>query len=51
MNRKTVKPPLSGVVLAGGRAGRLNGRDKTGLKFGEQTLLERTLGILDALCD
>ncbi len=51
MKQKTVKPPISGVVLAGGRAGRLNGRDKTRLQFGEQTLLERTLGILDPLCD
>jgi len=51
MTRKSVKPPLSGVVLAGGRAGRLSGRDKTKLRFGRQTLLERTLGILDPLCD
>ena len=44
------KPDLSGVVLAGGRAGRLQGQDKTRLKFGGQTLLERTLEILDPLC-
>jgi len=51
MNRKPAKPPLSGVVLAGGRAGRLSGRDKTKLQFGRQTLLERTLKILDPICD
>ena len=51
MNRPAAKPPLSGVVLAGGRAGRLSGRDKTKLRFGEETLLERTLKILDPLCD
>ncbi len=51
MSREITKSLLSGVVLAGGRAGRLNGRDKTRLQFGEQTLLERTLGILDSLCD
>jgi len=44
------KPGLSGVVLAGGRAGRLQGQDKTRLEFGGQTLLERTLKILDPLC-
>ncbi len=45
------KPDLSGVVLAGGRAGRLQGQDKTRLKFGDQTLLARTLEILDPLCN
>jgi molybdopterin-guanine dinucleotide biosynthesis protein A len=44
------KPDLSGVVLAGGRAGRLKGQDKTKLRFGRQTLLERTLDILNPLC-
>ncbi len=44
------KPELSGVVLAGGRAGRLKGQDKTRLQFGGQTLLARTLEILDPLC-
>jgi len=51
MNRPAAKPSLSGVVLAGGRAGRLSGRDKTKLRFGRQSLLERTLEILDPLCD
>ena len=51
MNRQPDKLPLSGVVLAGGRAGRLGGRDKTTLQFGEQTLLERTLEIMAPLCD
>ncbi len=44
-------PELSGVVLAGGRAGRLRGRDKTQLKFGGQTLLSRTLEIIEPLCN
>jgi len=44
-------PALSGVVLAGGRAGRLKGQDKTKLKFGGQTLLARTLEILEPLCN
>jgi len=51
MRRPVAKPPLSGVVLAGGRAGRLSGRDKTKLQFGEETLLERTLKVLEPLCD
>jgi len=45
------KPDLSGVVLAGGRAGRLQGQDKTKLRFGGQTLLARTLEILEPLCN
>lgn len=42
---------LSGVVLAGGQAGRLQGQDKTKLKFGHRTLLERTLETLEPICD
>ena len=45
------QPTLSGAVLAGGRAGRLQGQDKTKLKFGGQTLLARTLAIIDPICD
>ena len=45
------QPTLSGAVLAGGRAGRLQGQDKTKLKFGGRTLLARTLAILDPICD
>ncbi|MCK5680357.1 molybdenum cofactor guanylyltransferase [bacterium] len=44
------KPPLSGAVLAGGKAGRLRGQDKTKLQFGRKTLLQRTLDILEPLC-
>lgn len=46
-----IRPALSGAVLAGGRAGRLKGQDKTKLEFGGQTLLKRTLDILDPICD
>jgi molybdopterin-guanine dinucleotide biosynthesis protein A len=50
MKQESPKPPLSGVVLAGGRAGRLSGQDKTQLRFGDKILLERNLEILAPLC-
>ncbi|HDS16426.1 MAG TPA: molybdenum cofactor guanylyltransferase [Proteobacteria bacterium] len=43
--------PLSGAVLAGGSSRRLGGRDKTRLRFGSQSLLERTISLLDVICD
>ncbi|MCD6293178.1 MAG: molybdenum cofactor guanylyltransferase [Deltaproteobacteria bacterium] len=42
--------PLSGAVLAGGRARRLDGLDKTLLHLGRESLLSRTLGILNSFC-
>ena len=42
--------PLSGAVLAGGRALRFDGHDKTRLKVGRENLLGRTLGILNSFC-
>ncbi|MEA3347663.1 MAG: molybdenum cofactor guanylyltransferase [Pseudomonadota bacterium] len=42
--------PLSGAVLAGGRALRFDGHDKTRLKVGRENLLVRTLGILNSFC-
>ena len=44
------KLPLSGAVLAGGRALRLDGLDKTRLRLGRESLLSRTLGILNSFC-
>ena len=44
------KFPLSGAVLAGGRALRLDGMDKTRLRLGRESLLSRTLGILNSFC-
>ena len=46
----SVKLPLSGAVLAGGRAQRLGGHDKTRLRLGRESLLSRTLGILNSFC-
>ncbi|MBN2808679.1 MAG: molybdenum cofactor guanylyltransferase [Deltaproteobacteria bacterium] len=46
----TPRFPLSGAVLAGGRARRFGGQDKTQLKVGQQSLLTRTLAILDSFC-
>ncbi len=46
----STKLPLSGAVLAGGRAQRFNGRDKTSLRLGGESLLNRTLGILNYFC-
>lgn len=46
----TDKLPLSGAVLAGGRALRFGGQDKTQLKLGRESLLSRTFGILDSFC-
>ena len=42
--------PLSGAVLAGGRALRFDGHDKTRLKVGRENLLDRTLDILNSFC-
>ena len=44
------KLPLSGAVLAGGRALRLDGMDKTKLRLGRESLLSRTLNILNSFC-
>ena len=43
-------PPLSGAVLAGGKAQRFGGQDKTQLKLGPENLLDRTLDILNSFC-
>ncbi|HEX9887939.1 MAG TPA: molybdenum cofactor guanylyltransferase, partial [Nitriliruptorales bacterium] len=41
---------LTGVVLAGGHSRRM-GVDKAGLTLGDQTLLERAVSCLRAICD
>ena len=41
---------LSGAVLAGGRALRFAGHDKTRLRIGRESLLSRTLDILSSFC-
>ena len=46
----TLKLPLSGAVLAGGRAQRLDGIDKTQLRLGRENLLNRTLNIINSFC-
>ncbi len=46
----SLKFPLSGAVLAGGRAQRFGGQDKTQLRLGRENLLNRTLGILNSFC-
>ena len=38
-------------MLAGGRARRLDGLDKTRLRLGRESLLNRTLGILNSFCE
>ena len=43
--------PLSGAVLAGGRALRFDGYDKTRLRLGRKNLLSRALGILNSFCE
>jgi molybdopterin-guanine dinucleotide biosynthesis protein A len=48
--KTSLKYPLSGAVLAGGRALRLDGMDKTKLRLGRESLLSRTLGILNSFC-
>ena len=45
------KLPLSGAVLAGGHAQRFGGQDKTCLKLGRESLLSRTLNILNSFCE
>ncbi len=44
------KLPLSGAVLAGGQARRFGGRDKTGIRFGRESLCERTVNLLYGFC-
>ncbi len=44
------KLPLSGAVLAGGRARRFGGFDKTRIRLGRENLLDRTLKLLDGFC-
>ena len=44
------KLPLSGAVLAGGRARRFGGLDKTRIRLGTENLLDRTLKLLDGFC-
>ena len=48
--QSSVKLPLSGAVLAGGRSQRFDGYDKTRLRLGRESLLNRTLGILNSFC-
>ena len=48
--QKPPKFPISGAVLAGGRAQRFGGQDKTQLKLGRESLLQRTLNILNSFC-
>jgi len=43
-------PPTLGVVLAGGRASRMNGADKTRIRVGGTSLLERVLARLRPQC-
>ncbi|MCD6430446.1 MAG: molybdenum cofactor guanylyltransferase [Deltaproteobacteria bacterium] len=50
IRQASVKLPLSGAVLAGGRAQRFDGHDKTRLRLGGESLLNRTLGILNSFC-
>jgi len=44
------KFPLSGAVLAGGKAQRFGGQDKTPLTLGPEHLLNRTLAIINSFC-
>lgn len=48
MQENGKQPPavLRGLVLAGGRSERM-GRDKAGIRIGDDTLLERTVALLD----
>ncbi len=46
----SAKFPLSGAILAGGRAQRFGGEDKTQLKLGRESLFQRTLNILNSFC-
>jgi molybdopterin-guanine dinucleotide biosynthesis protein A len=48
--RSTDKLPLSGTVLAGGRARRFGGFDKTRLKWQGESLLERSVKLLSDCC-
>ncbi len=48
--QSSAKLPLSGAVLAGGRAQRFDGHDKTKLRLGGESLLNRSLGILNSFC-
>lgn len=47
---KTELPPTLGLVLAGGRATRMGGGDKTLLKVGDTTILERVLARIRPHC-
>jgi molybdopterin-guanine dinucleotide biosynthesis protein A len=43
-------PPILGLVLAGGLARRMGGGDKTRLRIGDKTILERVLARLKPQC-
>lgn len=40
---------MAAIILSGGRAARMKGRDKAFLKLGEETLIERQLGMLEKI--
>jgi molybdopterin-guanine dinucleotide biosynthesis protein A len=46
MQQTVARPPLHGLVLAGGRSARM-GRDKAGIFIDSASLLERTVALLD----
>src|SRR5436190_12199596 len=43
-------PPILGLVLAGGLARRMGGGDKTRIRIGDKTILERVLARLKPQC-
>src|SRR6266571_7493617 len=43
-------PPILGLVLAGGLARRMGGGDKTRIRVGDQTILQRVLARLKPQC-
>jgi len=47
----SLPPPTLGVILAGGLARRMGGRDKSLLRLGERTLLDEVAGRLSPQCD
>ncbi|MEH0155652.1 NTP transferase domain-containing protein [Limibacter armeniacum] len=47
----TNKPPLNGLVLAGGLSKRMGGKDKTKLNFHGRSQREHVFHLLDDICD